>query len=465
MMCGSLPMNRFMKMKYALLLFLSVVTAIDVPAQFRKGDLYQELYDSETVMALKRHVREMTSRHLEGRKAGSDGERAAAEYVAGALKEYGVELLSPDQGELFGIKKENGDTLTSRNVIGYVQGYDRNLRDRYIVVGARLDNLGTFTMTIDGAPVEKVLSGANGNASGLSLMLELARMSQTNSILFRRTVIFVAFGASNESFAGSWYFLNRSFAEADKIDAMINLDMLGTGYNGFYAYTSSNADMNDMVNMLAAELQPVHPEIISAEPYPSDHRAFYSKEIPSVMFTTGRYPEHNTDRDTEAILDYGMMERELEYIYNFTIAVANTDRELSFFPEKPSAKNSKDDGVVSYYDCDSRPVFLNSSDPSQFLDKWVYQYLKYPSEAVAQGIQGRVMVGFIIEKDGKVSNVEVVKGVSPELDAEALKVVAASPKWKPGKVNGEKVRTSLTIPVEFRLEKKGSGSNFGIKKY
>ena len=304
-----------MKMKYALLLFLSVVTAIDVPAQFRKGDLYQELYDSETVMALKRHVREMTSRHLEGRKAGSDGERAAAEYVAGALKEYGVELLSPDQGELFGIKKENGDTLTSRNVIGYVQGYDRNLRDRYIVVGARLDNLGTFTMTIDGAPVEKILSGANGNASGLSLMLELARMSQTNSILFRRTVIFVAFGASNESFAGSWYFLNRSFAEADKIDAMINLDMLGTGYNGFYAYTSSNADMNDMVNMLAAELQPVHPEIISAEPYPSDHRAFYSKEIPSVMFTTGRYPEHNTDRDTEAILDYGMMERELEYIY------------------------------------------------------------------------------------------------------------------------------------------------------
>ena len=183
------------------------------------------------------------------------------------------------------------------------------------------------------------------------------------------------------------------------------------------------------------------------------------------MFTTGRYHEHNTDRDTEAILDYGMMERELEYIYNFTIAVANTDRELSFFPEKPSAKNSKDDGVVSYYDCDSRPVFLNSSDPSQFLDKWVYQYLKYPSEAVAQGVQGRVMVGFIIEKDGKVSNVEVVKGVSPELDAEALKVVAASPKWKPGKVNGEKVRTSLTIPVEFRLEKKGSGSNFGIKKY
>ena len=59
----------------------------------------------------------------------------------------------------------------------------------------------------------------------------------------------------------------------------------------------------------------------------------------------------------------------------------------------------------------------------------------------------------------------VVKGVSEELDAEALKVVSASPKWKPGRVNGNKVRTSLTIPVEFKLEKKGGKSSFGIKKY
>ena len=75
------------------------------------------------------------------------------------------------------------------------------------------------------------------------------------------------------------------------------------------------------------------------------------------------------------------------------------------------------------------------------------------------------MVEFIIEKDGRVTDVRVVKGVSEELDAEALKVVSASPKWKPGRVNGNKVRTSLTIPVEFKLEKKGGKSSFGIKKY
>ena len=73
------------------------------------------------------------------------------------------------------------------------------------------------------------------------------------------------------------------------------------------------------------------------------------------------------------------------------------------------------------------------------------------------------MVDFIIEKDGKLTNARVSKGVSEELDAEAIKVILASPKWKPGRVNGNKVRTSMSIPVEFRLEKKGK-SSFGIKK-
>lgn len=159
-----------------------------------------------------------------------------------------------------------------------------------------------------------------------------------------------------------------------------------------------------------------------------------------------------------------MMERELEYVYNFTLALACHEREISFRPSEPKGKASSYEGVVAYHDCDQKPMFLNSPDPRQFLQKWVYQYLKYPASAVRDGIQGRVLVEFIIGKDGKVTDVRVVKGVSEELDAEALKVVGASPKWKPGRVNGNKVRTSMTIPVEFRLEKKGGRGSFGIKK-
>lgn len=453
-----------MKIKGMIVALVALVQCLSVSAQFRDGASYDELYDSETVAAMKTHVRELSAAHLEGRKAGSEGEKEAAMYVASKFVEYGIDLISPEEGEVFGLRTETGDTLTSRNVIGYVPGYDKTLRNHYVVVGARLDNLGTMTMTVDGNPVERIYFGANGNASGLSMLVELARMVQTNSILFRRSILFVAFGASSETYAGAWYFLNRSFADAANIDAMINLDMLGTGNNGFYAYTSSNADMNALIRMQSGELQPIVPEIVGTEPYPSDHRAFYDKEIPSVYFTTGRYPEHDTYKDTQSIIDFENMERELEYIYNFTVSLANVSSRLAFRPSDVPERGKSYEDVVSYNDCDQRPMFLNSADPRQFLDKWVYQYLKYPEKALLEGVQGRVMVDFIIEKDGSVKDVRVVKGVSPELDAEALKVVGASPKWKPGRVAGNKVRTSMTIPVEFRLEKKGEKQRIGFRK-
>ena len=444
-------------------LIVSLLVCASAMAQFRSGDVYQDLYDSETSAALKEHVRMLSSSMMEGRKSGSEGEKLAAEYVAEQFVAYGLDLLSPKDGDLFGVRTESGDTLQSRNVVAYVQGYDKSMEDNIIVVGARLDNLGTMPMNVDGKQVQKTFYGANGNASGLSVLLELARMVNTNKILFRRSVVFVAFGASCETFAGAWYFMNRSHEGLGTVDAMINLDMLGTGYNGFYAYTSSNADLNAILRTLSGSLQPILPEITASEPYPSDHRVFYAKEIPSVMFTTGRYPEHNTEKDTESILDYENMERELEYIYNATMTLAGHNGQISFRPDAVAKKNkwAKSD-VVSYADCDQRPMFLNSADPKQFLEKWVYQYLKYPQEAVRDGIQGRVMVEFIIGIDGKVTDVKVVKSVSPELDAEAVKVVSASPKWRPARLKGEKVRCSMTIPVEFRLEKKGKAS-FGIK--
>ena len=451
-----------MRLYRSLISLAAVLSAFVAGAQIR-GGAYEDLYDSETVSDLKEHVRVISSAMHEGRKAGSEGEKMAAGYLEEFFASCEIDLLSQTGGEEFGIRMADGDTLTSRNVIAFVPGYDKELRNRYIVIGARLDNLGTMTVTVDGQPCEKVYYGANGNASGLAMMMELARRVQTNSVLFRRSVLFVALGASSETYAGAWYFLNRSFKDVENIDAMINLDMLGTGYSGFYAYSSSNADINALIRTLSGELQPVLPEIVSTEPYPSDHRAFYAKEIPSVMFTTGKYPEHNTEKDTQSILDYDMMERELEYIYNFTLALANQQEAPLFFPDNVKGKGSRTDDVISYYDCDQKPLFLNSSDPRRFLEQWVYQYLKYPAEAVRDGVQGRVMVEFVINKDGKISDVKVVKGVSEELDAEAVKVIAASPKWKPGKVNGEKVRCSMTIPVEFRLEKKGKPS-FGIKK-
>lgn len=441
-------------------IFIGIIPA---EAQFRDGASYADLEDSETVRAFKEHVSTISAAVMEGRKAGSEGERMTAEYVTGIFKKYGVDVLSGEDGDVFGIRQENGDTLTSRNVIAFIQGGDKSLRNKYIVIGARMDNLGTDTMTIDGRTVERTYYGANGNASGLAMMLELARMLQTNSSLLGRSVLFVAFGASRQTFAGSWYFLNRAFSEVADIDAMINLDMVGTGGDGFYAYTSSNADMNEVLKSMAGQLQPILPTLTAQEPFPSDHRAFYGKEIPSIFFTTGHYPEYGTERDTQSIIDYDTMERELEYVYNYSVALINGPKPI-FNPSDLSklTKSKGDDTVVPYYDCDYRPSFLGSRDPRVFLEKWVYTYMKYPKEAVKNGIQGRVLVDFVIDEKGKIRDVKVLKGVDPLLDAEAVRIISASPDWKPGWLMGKKVKSRMSLYVEFRLEKKGS---FGLKRH
>ena len=83
--------------------------------------------------------------------------------------------------------------------------------------------------------------------------------------------------------------------------------------------------------------------------------------------------------------------------------------------------------------------------------KYLSESVKYPKEASKDGVQGRVVVQFVVEKDGSISEVEVVKKVNEHLDAEAVRVVNAMPKWKPGKQKGENVRVKYTLPISFRL--------------
>lgn len=444
-----------------LLTFVSILLISVCASGQIRTDAYSKLYDSENISSFRKHIGYLSSAMLEGRKAGTDGEAEAARYLYEQLQSYGVEMLTSEEGDIFGIKKSSSDTLTSRNIYGFIQGYDKELKDRYIVIGARMDNLGTDNIVIDGHKSQRIYYGANGNASGMSMMLELAKMVSTNSIMFRRSVIFVGFGASCEGYAGSWYFLNRAFGDSDKIDAMINLDMVGTGYNGFYAYTASNRDLNTLYTDVSEELQPIVPELTAQEPYPSDHRSFYAAEIPSIYFTTGKYPQYSTSRDDESIIDYESMERELEYIYNFTLALSNLSSAPSFRGVQVEKIEETDD-ITSYHECDVKPMFQNSPDIRQFMTLWVYQYLKYPQYALEKGIQGTVQVTFIVEKDGKVTNATITRGVHESLDSEALKVVSASPKWRAGRVNGEKVRTYVSIPIEFKLEKRSGRNSFGI---
>jgi len=84
----------------------------------------------------------------------------------------------------------------------------------------------------------------------------------------------------------------------------------------------------------------------------------------------------------------------------------------------------------------------------QFINKGI----KYPVIAQENGIQGRVIVTFVVNRDGSVVDAEVVRGVDPSLDKEALRVISTMPKWSPGKQRGKPVRVKYTVPITFRLQ-------------
>lgn len=91
--------------------------------------------------------------------------------------------------------------------------------------------------------------------------------------------------------------------------------------------------------------------------------------------------------------------------------------------------------------------------PEGDITKWLAKNMTYPPIAEQCGIQGKVFVKFVVEKDGSVSNVEIVRGVDPSLDKEALRVVSSMPKWNPGKQKDKAVRISFTVPINFSLPK------------
>lgn len=85
------------------------------------------------------------------------------------------------------------------------------------------------------------------------------------------------------------------------------------------------------------------------------------------------------------------------------------------------------------------------------LMSYLSKSVKYPEEALKDNVQGRVIVGFIVEKDGSVSNAKIIRSVDSALDKEAIRIVMSMPKWTPGRQNGRNVRTKYNVPVNFKL--------------
>lgn len=116
---------------------------------------------------------------------------------------------------------------------------------------------------------------------------------------------------------------------------------------------------------------------------------------------------------------------------------------------KEEQNESESNKIFNGDDVDQQPSFPGGTNA---LYTFIVSNLKYPVFAQEKGIQGRVVVKFIVEKDGSISNVEVDRSVSPSLDNEAMRVIKNMPKWIPGQINGKAVKVECSHPFVFRLQ-------------
>ncbi|MCQ2254069.1 MAG: energy transducer TonB [Bacteroidaceae bacterium] len=148
-------------------------------------------------------------------------------------------------------------------------------------------------------------------------------------------------------------------------------------------------------------------------------------------------------RTADESYDQGTNERQVDY-------GALTIEEEKVAPPPPPAPEPEPEVKVEenkVYDVvEQQPTFNGN------INQWLASNLKYPPVAAENGIEGRVIVQFVVGKDGSIHSAQVVRGVDASLDKEALRVVNSMPKWVPGKQNGQSVNCKFTLPVVFRLQ-------------
>ena len=222
----------------------------------------------------------------------------------------------------------------------------------------------------------------------------------------------------------------------------------------------------------------VNEEILQAEPQPAEvvdeaknkpitFQVVFSPEdspiagVPVLIVETGKpVKSAETDKDGKFVLDNPVVGSLVTFtVVNYSKGiritkdmVAKGDVVKVAFGANRSEKEESEgtpDPNKAYDMVDEMPQFPGG--PSALFE-FLSKNIQYPKEAEDANLQGRVIVSFVVEKDGSVSNAKVVRPIDPLLDAEALRVVNSMPKWIPGKQNGEAFRVKYTIPVTFRVE-------------
>ena len=207
---------------------------------------------------------------------------------------------------------------------------------------------------------------------------------------------------------------------------------------------------NPFVWMLSKEIQDIHEyeadltvlrKGINAKDY---QLLIIQKVVGSGSYTFANNFNHSSlkKRITMMIKEKSNPWARLKYLYILPIAA------ICMIACTQSAKSTASD-YITYEAVEEKPEYPGGMGE---LSKLLSSNLKYPLKSQENGVQGEVLVQFVVDKEGNIEEVTVFKGVDPYLDAEALRVIKMMPKWKPGKHEGKEVNVKCTIPVGFRLQ-------------
>ena len=227
----------------------------------------------------------------------------------------------------------------TRNVVMMLPGEDEVLKNEYVILGAHFDHLGmggkgSSSMAGDTVAVHH---GADDNASGVGMMLELAEKFASIKGSHKRSMIFIAFSGEEMGLLGSKYFAENPTIDLSKVNAMINLDMVGRFPDSKVLQVSGVGTAEGLKELVMAENDTsIISLVFSEEGYGrSDHTSFYGKNIPVLFYFTGAHSDYHKPGDTWDMINYDGMITVSSLIYNVARELATTPERLQFRESGP----------------------------------------------------------------------------------------------------------------------------------
>ncbi len=294
------------------------------------------------------HVKFLASEELKGRELGSKELDIASRYIESKFKDYGLEP-GGDKGYFQEWIQDVGrgrGKLKIRNVIGYVEGSNNEFKKESLVVCAHYDHLGLGWPDVREGNKGKIHPGADDNASGISVMLELTRYFSKNFNPERR-IIFIAFSGEEAGLLGSRYFVNnyKKF-DVKKIIAAINLDTVGRLFNKKPMILGSNSAKEwKFIFMGIGFTTGIKSDLVMQELDSSDQKSFINASIPAIQIFSGPHLDYHRPTDTVDKLDFNGMEKIAIIAKEAIIYLSSRKDGLTFTGIKSSEKEMNKEKV------------------------------------------------------------------------------------------------------------------------